>query len=258
MGKRLQEKTALITGGGSGIGAACAKRFAEESATVIVADIDLAAASAIADEITSVGGNARAVQLDVCQPEAWVALFDQFRASQTQLDILINNAGIALPGTTEECRFEDWQATQRVNLDGVFLGTQAAIHAMKLCGGSIINISSIEGIVGNPGLAAYNASKGGVRIFSKAAALECCQKGYAIRINSVHPGLVRTAIIDKALAQVSEEEGRALLASLTDKTPMGRIGEPREIANACLFLASDESSYMTGSELVIDGGYTAQ
>jgi NAD(P)-dependent dehydrogenase (short-subunit alcohol dehydrogenase family) len=258
MSYQLKGKVALVTGGGSGIGEACCRRFAEEAAAVYVTDLVIEDAERVANDISSAGGIAIARQLDVTNPQQWDDLACYFNKNGISLDILVNNAGIVIPSDAENCSYEDWKTTIRVNQDGVFLGTRMAIKEMSIDGGSIVNISSIEGIVGSPGLAAYNASKGGVRIFSKAVALECCQKGYPIRVNSVHPGLIKTALIEKALAQMSTKDGEALLSSLSDKTPMGRIGEPREIANACLFLASDESSFMTGSELVIDGGYTAQ
>ena len=146
---------------------------------------------------------------------------------------------------------------QSVNLDAVFLGTRAAIRAMKDKGGSIINISSIEGIIGEPRAAAYNASKGGVRIFTKSAALHCASEGYGIRVNSVHPGFILTPMVEDGLGTLSPEELASMEARLLGEIPLGAMGEPEDIANGCLFLASDESKYMTGSELVIDGGYTA-
>jgi NAD(P)-dependent dehydrogenase (short-subunit alcohol dehydrogenase family) len=175
-----------------------------------------------------------------------------------RLDILVNNAGIAIVGNVEETTLADWQATQRVNLDAVFLGTRDAIKVMKGTGGSIINISSIEGIVGEPEVAAYNASKGGVRIFTKSAALHCAAQGYQIRVNSVHPGFINTAMVSGAVGSMSAADGEAFQARIMGNIPMGHMGEPVDIANGVLFLASDESRYMTGSELVIDGGYTAR
>jgi len=140
-------------------------------------------------------------------------------------------------------------------MEGVFLGCQAAIRVMKEKGGSIINISSIEGIIGEPNTAAYNASKGGVRIFTKSAALHCTTQGYPIRVNSMHPGYVMTPLVEKGLEMMPEEEADAMLERVLGQIPMGEMGEPVDIANGCLFLASEESKYMTGSELVIDGGY---
>jgi NAD(P)-dependent dehydrogenase (short-subunit alcohol dehydrogenase family) len=143
-------------------------------------------------------------------------------------------------------------------MDGVFLGTREAIRAMKDGSGSIVNISSIEGLVGDPLVPAYNASKGGVRILTKSVALYCAQQGYRIRVNSVHPGYVATPLVANAIGALSPDQAAALHQDLLGRIPMGRLGEPREIANVVLFLASDESSYMTGSELVVDGGYTAR
>ncbi len=160
--------------------------------------------------------------------------------------------------TVEQETLAGWRRTQAVNMEGVFLGTREAIRVMKKRGGSIINISSIEGIIGEPLTAAYNASKGGVRVFTKSAALHCAQQGYAIRVNSVHPGFIGTPLVANALGALPPDEAAALHQDLMTRIPLRRLGEPREIASGVLFLASDESSYMTGSELVIDGGYTAR
>jgi NAD(P)-dependent dehydrogenase (short-subunit alcohol dehydrogenase family) len=175
-----------------------------------------------------------------------------------RLDVLVNNAGIAVVAPLEQETLEGWRRTQAVNMEGVFLGTREAVRAMKGRGGSIVNISSIEGIVGEPLVPAYNASKGGVRIFTKSVALHCAQNGYGIRVNSVHPGYVGTPLVANALGALPPEQAAALHRDLIGRIPLGRLAEPREIANVVLFLASDESSYMTGSELVVDGGYTAK
>lgn len=168
---------------------------------------------------------------------------------------MVNNAGIALGKTVEDTTLAEWRKVQEINLDGVFLGTKYGIEALrKSGGGSIVNLSSIEGLVGDPGLAAYNASKGGVRIFTKSAALHCAQAGYGIRINSVHPGYIWTPMV-AGLADSEQTEKYQRLVSLH---PIGHLGEADDIAYGILYLASDESKFMTGSELVIDGGYTAQ
>lgn len=198
-----------------------------------------------------------AIQHDVTDEQRWPAVLAEVEAALGNPNVLVNNAGIAVISTVEDETLAGWRKTQAVNLDAVFMGTQAAIATMKESGGSIINISSIEGIIGEPRVPAYNASKGGVRIFSKSAALHCAKNGYPVRVNSIHPGYVGTAMVQCALATLSEEEGNALFAELMGKIPMGRLGEPVEIANGVVFLASDEASYITGSELVIDGGYTA-
>ncbi|RRJ83215.1 glucose 1-dehydrogenase [Aestuariirhabdus litorea] len=258
MSQRLDNRVAWVTGGGSGIGQALCLRFAEEGARVVVTDIDLLAAEAVAAQIDALGGQAIACQQDVTSEARWAELAAELEERLGPIEVLVNNAGIAIPGSVESATLEQWQQTQRVNLESVFLGTRTAIGAMKERGGSIINISSIEGIIGEPSVAAYNASKGGVRIFSKSAALHCAAQGYPVRVNSVHPGYVETPMISKAVGQMEDTEAQALLARVMASIPMGRMAQGREIANGCLFLASDESSYMTGSELVIDGGYTAR
>ena len=173
-----------------------------------------------------------------------------------QLDIVVNNAGVALGANVEDTTLDDWRKLMSINLDGVFLGTKCAIAAMKDHGGSIINLSSIEGLIGDPNLAAYNASKGGVRIFTKSAALHCAKAGYKIRVNSVHPGYIWTPMVEGYVgASADPEATKAALAALH---PLGHIGEPDDIAYGVLYLASDESKFVTGAELVIDGGYTAQ
>jgi NAD(P)-dependent dehydrogenase (short-subunit alcohol dehydrogenase family) len=254
---RLLDKIALITGAGSGIGAATARRFAEEGATVIVADIDLPSAQGVAADITAAGGQAEAHQQDVADEAVWHGLVADIVGKYGRLDVLVNNAGIAILGNVENTSLDDWRKTQAINGEGVFLGTRAAIAVMKEHGGSIINISSIEGIVGESNATAYNYSKGGVRIFSKSAALHCAAQGYPVRVNSVHPGFIRTAMVEKGISSLPEDQAKVFQERILRDIPLGAMGKPQDIANGCLFLASDESSYMTGSELVIDGGYTA-
>lgn len=254
-GMRVCEKVALVTGGGSGIGEAICIRLAEEGATVVVSDINEDSAKRVANII---GARAIALQQDVVSESRWQQVIIDIIERFGQLDILVNNAGIAIVGTVESASLKDWQTTQKVNLDSVFLGTREAIKVMKSKHGSIINISSVEGIIGDPMVAAYNASKGGVRIFTKSAALHCAAEGYDVRVNSVHPGFIGTAMVSGAVGALSEAEGQAFQARIMSSIPMGRMGEPRDIANGVLFLASEESSYMTGSELVIDGGYIAR
>jgi NAD(P)-dependent dehydrogenase (short-subunit alcohol dehydrogenase family) len=254
---RMQGKVVLVTGAGSGIGEACAARLAEEGARVVVADIDATAAARVATAITAAGGQAEAAQQDVTDEARWRELLDDILRRHGALDVLVNNAGIALTGTAEDTTLADWRRTQDVNLDAVFLGTREAIRVMKGRGGSIVNISSIEGIVGEPIAAAYNASKGGVRIFTKSAALHCAAQGYRIRVNSVHPGFIQTPMVDKGFAQLPPAEGEAARARIVGEIPLGEFGNSRDIANGVLFLACEESRYMTGAELVIDGGYTA-
>jgi NAD(P)-dependent dehydrogenase (short-subunit alcohol dehydrogenase family) len=256
MQPRLQDKVALVTGAGSGIGAATARRFAEEGALVVLTDIDAAAAAAVAAAITAAGGRAEAHHQDVTDESAWAATMADIVQRHGRLDVLVNNAGIVITGNAESSTLEDWRRTQAVNGESVFLGTRAAIAVMKPHGGSIINISSIEGIVGEPNATAYNYSKGGVRIFTKSAALHCAAEGYRIRVNSVHPGYIFTPMVEKGIASMATGQAEEMYVRLLGEIPLGAMGEPVDIANGCLFLASDESKYMTGSELVIDGGYT--
>jgi len=256
MHPRLQGKVALVTGAGSGIGAATARRFAEEGALVVLTDIDAAAAAAVAAAITAAGGRAEAHHQDVTDESAWAATVAGIVERHGRLDVLVNNAGIVITGNAESSTLEDWRRTQAVNGESVFLGTRAAIAVMKHTGGSIINISSIEGMVGEQNATAYNYSKGGVRIFTKSAALHCAAQGYRIRVNSVHPGYILTPMVENAIASMPAANVQEFQARLLGEIPLGTVGEPVDIANGCLFLASDESKYMTGSELVIDGGYT--
>ena len=255
---RLNSNVALVTGGGSGIGEAICKRFAEEGAVVIVADINLESAQRVAEGISASGGKAVAREQDVTDPDLWNTLMDEIVEDFGSLDVLVNNAGIGTIMPIEQETLEGWRRMQSVNMESVFLGTQSAIRVMKDHSGSIVNISSIEGIIGEPLVPAYNASKGGVRIFTKSAALHCAQEGYAIRVNSVHPGYVGTPMVADGLAGMPPEQAQAFHQELLARIPLGRLGEAVEIANTVLFLASDESSYMTGSELVVDGGYTAR
>jgi NAD(P)-dependent dehydrogenase (short-subunit alcohol dehydrogenase family) len=253
---RLKDKVVLVTGAGNGIGEAIAKRFAQEGAFVVTTDLDEVAARRVAMDITDIGGVAEAIKQDVTGEAEWRQLMTDIIERHGRLDTLVNNAGIAILATVEEETLEGWRKTQAVNMEGVFLGCQAAIRVMKEKGGSIINISSIEGIIGEPNTVAYNASKGGVRIFTKSVALHCTTQGYQIRVNSVHPGYVMTPLVEKGLEMMPQEEADAMLERVLAQIPMGEMGEPVDIANGCLFLASDESKYMTGSELIIDGGYT--
>lgn len=256
MSLKLENKVALITGAGSGIGEAIARRFAQEGALVYVTDLESASASRVAGEIIAQGGRAEAARQDVTDEKAWDTQLSEIIANEGALDVLVNNAGIAIPASVEDATLEDWRTTQAVNGESVFMGTRGAIAVMRERGGSIINISSIEGIVGEAMTAAYNYSKGGVRIFTKSAALACARKGYPIRVNSVHPGFIATPLVEDAIASMPEDEAEEFVTRVTSAIPMGSMGEPLDIANGCLFLACDDSRYMTGSELVIDGGYT--
>ncbi|WP_298441613.1 glucose 1-dehydrogenase [Gordonia sp. (in: high G+C Gram-positive bacteria)] len=254
---RVAGKVALVTGGAKGLGLATARRLFEEGATVVITDVDDHGGAAAADLDPS-GEKVVFYRQDVTDEAEWDSLTRTIVDRFGKLDVVVNNAGVAASRTVEEETLETWRWLMAVNLDAVFLGTKAAIAVMKdNGGGSIVNLSSIEGIIGDPGLAAYNASKGGVRIFSKSAALHCAKSGYGIRVNTVHPGFVWTPMVEEYAA----EQDAALdevTAALVAAHPIGRMGKPEEIANAVLYLASDESSFSTGSEIVVDGGYTAQ
>ena len=249
---RLKGKVALITGGARGQGAAEARLFAKEGARVVIADILDDAGTKVAAEIGESGGDAAYVHLDVTSEDEWREAVAETVARYGRLDVLVNNAGIWRGGTVEETSVEEWDLIMDVNARGVFLGTKVAIAEMrKAGGGSIINISSTAGLVGSPRSTAYTASKGAVRLLTKATAVQYGKEG--IRANSIHPGPIDT---DMAVQIWPDEKGRA--ASAAARTVIGRMGTPEDIAYGALYLASDESSFVTGSELVIDGGITAQ
>lgn len=254
--KRVQGKVALVTGASLGLGRAAALLLAREGARVILTDIKDAEGAALADEIVGSGGEAMYLHHDVSRETDWTSVMAATKSRFGPLDILVNNAGVGVAGNVEETTLEQWRWLMSINLDGVFLGTRFAIAAMKGRGGSIVNLSSIEGLIGDPNLAAYNASKGGVRIFTKSAALHCAKAGYKIRVNSVHPGYIWTPMVEAYLE--SQPDPAAAKIALAALHPLGHIGEPDDIAYGVLYLASDESKFVTGTELVIDGGYTAQ
>ncbi|GAB31505.1 3-beta hydroxysteroid dehydrogenase [Acetobacter pasteurianus] len=251
---RVAGKVAIVSGAANGIGKATAQLLAKEGAKVVIGDLKEEDGQKAVAEIKAAGGETAFVKLNVTDEAAWKAAIEQTLKLYGRLDIAVNNAGIAYSGSVESTSLEDWRRVQSINLDGVFLGTQVAIEAMKKSGGgSIVNLSSIEGLIGDPMLAAYNASKGGVRLFTKSAALHCAKSGYKIRVNSVHPGYIWTPMV----AGLTKEDAAAR-QKLVDLHPIGHLGEPNDIAYGILYLASDESKFVTGSELVIDGGYTAQ
>ena len=249
---RLQNKVAFISGAAQGMGAAEARLFAQEGARVVIGDIADEEGKKVEAQIQETGGEALFIHLDVTKEEEWHQAIAATVARFGKLDILVNNAGIGRPGGVEDTSEETWDEIMDVNAKGVFFGTKVAIPELrKAGGGSIINISSQLGIVAtdfsNP---AYHASKGAIRNFTKSAALRHAKDG--IRVNSVHPGPILTA---KNQERMGQEPGRSFFIS---RIPLGRIGMPEEVAYGVLFLATDESSFMTGSELVIDGGYIAQ
>ena len=248
---RLQGKVALITGAARGQGAAEARLFAQEGAKVVLADVTDQEGIAVATEIAEEGADAIYVHLDVTNEAEWEAAIIETVSKFGKLDILVNNAGIWRRGHVTETSSEQWDSILDVNSKGVFLGTKAAIPEMrKAGGGSIVNISSTAGLVGSRTSAAYSASKGAVRIFSKSTAIQYASEG--IRANSIHPGPIDTDMGDQVWPDATSRE-----ASIS-RTALARIGTAKDIAYGALYLASDEASFVTGSDLVIDGGVTAQ
>jgi NAD(P)-dependent dehydrogenase (short-subunit alcohol dehydrogenase family) len=251
---RLSGKVALVTGGASvpGLGSATAIRFAEEGAAVYISDLDLAGAEKVAAGIRASGGQATALAHNVTSEADWDRVMATISAETAGLDVLVNNAGIAVLRTIEEFTTDDWMKQNDVNLNSVFFGSKRAVAAMRATGrgGSIINISSVAGIGGVPGCAAYAASKGGVRVFSKVIAMECARE--KIRCNTVHPGMILTN-----MQGVAQEDNADNYDDTMALVPMGYMGDPLDIANMNLFLASDEARYITGAEFVVDGGMMA-
>ena len=248
---RLENKVALISGGARGMGAVEARLFAKEGAKVVIGDIRKEEGRQIEAQIAEAGGECLFIFLDVTKEANWAEAVESTVARFGKLDILINNAGIFPMEKVEDTTPESWDQVMDINAKGVFLGTKAAIPAMRQSGGgSIINLSSIAGLVGSSYSASYNASKGAVRLLTKSTAIQYAKEG--IRANSIHPGLIDTLMAADLLAD--EELRQRRIAS----TPLGRIGTAQEVAQGALYLASDESSFVTGSELIIDGGFTAQ
>lgn len=246
---RLEGKIAVISGACSGLGRATALRFAQEGAKLVLGDINEQAATDLIGEIVAAGSEAMFVRLDVRAESNWIALFEMAHARFGKVDVVMNSAGIAVLGNVEDMSFEDWKRELDVNLNGTFFGTKHGMKALKVHGGSIINLSSIEGIVGIDTYAAYSAGKAGVRNLTKSAALHAGRKGYKVRVNSIHPGYIKTPMVGDDPVE---------LARLAKLHPIGHLGEPIDIANMALFLASDESKFATGAEFVIDGGFLAQ
>ncbi|MGN6692212.1 MAG: SDR family oxidoreductase [Sphingopyxis sp.] len=240
---RIAGKVAFVTGGASGLGLDIVRRFVAEGASVVIADIDVAAGEALAAETGQ-----RFVKLDVSQEADWLAAL----GTCDHIDILANNAGITTHGSIEDLTLEAFRHEFSVDVDGVFLGCKHIIPKMKDRGGSVINMSSMCGVKAQADLAAYNAAKAAVTHLTKSVALHYAAKGYGIRCNSVHPGAIHTPIIDKVMAQVDDPE--ALYAGFVASHPVGRLGKPEEVSAIVLYLASDESSFATGAEFRIDGG----
>lgn len=249
--ERLHDRTALVTGGASGIGRATALRFAAEGAAVLVTDVQDDAGEKVAAEIRGEGGRAVFMHHDVSDENAWTAVVGRAVSEFGGLDILVNNAGIGDLGTIEDTTLEQYEHTISVDQTGVFLGTRAAAEHLKASGhGSVINISSIFGTSGGFGTSpAYHAAKGAVRTLTKNVALAWAQAG--VRVNSIHPGFIDTPILDQA-------RGTEFETAMIDVTPLGRLGRPEEIAAAAAYLAGDDASFVTGAELYVDGGFLAR
>ena len=262
-GGRVAGKVALVTGGASGIGAGCAEVLAREGAAVVLTDIQDHKGEQLASDLTKAGLKALYLHHDVTSEDDWIAIVAEVERRHGRLDILVNNAGIGIgcPNITE-MSLADWRKQQSINVEGVFLGVKHGLKLMRKAGngGSIINMSSVAGLKGSAILAGYCATKGAVRLFTKSIALECGQMKDGVRVNSVHPGLIETPI----WLQITDPAGTGtnappdLDAMSTMAVPLGVKGVPEDIANGVLWLASDESRYVTGAELVIDGGLSVR
>ena len=249
----ISEKVVLITGSASGIGFATARRFAEARATVVITDVARAGAEQAASRLVQDGHDVHALALDVRREAHWARVMRQIEKRFGRLDVVVNNAGVGKPEPLLETSLASWRFVTSVNLDGVFLGVKHGIEALaRHGGGAIVNVSSIIGTVGTPNSASYAAAKGGVRQLSKVAALECAQAGNGIRVNCVLPGFVE--LPRKGAKAMTEQTRTRLIAA----TPQGRFATPQEIADAIYYLASPQASYITGTDLIVDGGYTAQ
>ncbi|AOL23000.1 NAD(P)-dependent dehydrogenase, short-chain alcohol dehydrogenase family [Erythrobacter litoralis] len=259
MTKRCEGKLALVTGGAQGLGRAHCIRLAQEGARVLATDINGAGAQETADIVNAEmgDGTAFAIAHDVTDPAQWEAAVDAAREQLGGLNVLVNNAGIGVAGNIEDCTFEDWKRCYSVNVDSIFHGCQKALPLMREhAPGSIINISSIAGLIASDTMPAYNSTKAAVWMLSKSIALHCAKKNMQIRCNSVHPTFVDTPILDgTATAHALDKD--VLLEKLARQIPLRFVGEPNDIANAVVYLASDESRFMTGAEIKLDGGISA-
>ena len=261
---RLDGKIALITGAASGLGAAMAAKFVAEGASVVLTDID---AAGVAAGAAALGENAAGFAHDVTSPEQWQAALEFAQARFGGLNVLVNNAGVGDGGTVEETSFETWHRVHRIDLDSVFYGCKLALPLMAAtvaranasgqgsARGSILNISSIAGVIAGANMAAYNSAKAGVRHLTKSVALHCAKARYAITCNSIHPVFIDTPILDNLTGALGREAG---LAKLGRQVPLGRVGEPDDVAWGAVYLCSDEAKFVTGHGLYIDGGISAQ
>lgn len=248
---RVADKVVLVTGAGSGIGRATAKLLAAEGATVIVTDVNRPGGL---ETVQQIGGKARFEEQDTSKEADWKRIIDDILAREGRLNGLVNNAGIAgpFPSSFEGESLEQWRRILSINVEGVFLGCKYGVPALRGSGGgSIVNLSSLAAFLGTPDLSAYGASKGAVRQFTKTVAIDCARKGYTVRCNSVHPGIIATPMGDSILPSDKARE------RMRQRVPAGELGVPEDIAYGVLYLISDESRYVTGAELVIDGGMNA-
>lgn len=257
MSGRVAGKTALVTGGAQGLGAAIASALAAEGARVLVTDVNESGAGDVtaAIEAEHGAGSASSFRLDVTSESDWIATVERARQHLGGLSILVNNAGIVTMGSVEELSLESWRRAMAVNADSVFLGCKYALPLMRETQpGSIVNIASISAMIAGHNMAAYNASKAAVRMLTKSVALHCARQGWDIRCNSVHPTFVKTPLLKGIVGDRDEAQ---TLAKLARQIPNGRLGEVQDVADAVLYLASDESRMMTASELILDGGLSA-
>ena len=253
---RVQDKVAIITGAASGLGFAAARKLLEEGAKVILTDVNREVLDSMSERLSDFSESQfQSIFHDVTQEESWIELINRAENDHGKINILVNSAGISLGADVVSTDFDIWKKVHQVNLDSVFLGCKYAVPVMGKYGhGSIINISSISGIVAGWNTAAYNSSKAGVRHLSKSVALFCAKKGFEVRCNSVHPAFVNTPILDPIKQAFGADEA---VAKLARQIPMNKIGDTDDVSYAILYLASDESKFMTGAEIVLDGGLSA-
>lgn len=257
MSGRVAGKKIFITGGAQGLGEAMARTLAAEGAKVALADLNVAGAQSVAADLNAAhgAGTAFAFQLDVTKEDQWITTLEAANAAMGGVSGLINNAGIAAHGSIEEMAYDDWKRMMAVNVDSVFLGAKHALKHMRgHQPGSIVNISSIAGLIASHNTAGYNASKAAVWLLSKSIALHCAKQGLDIRSNTIHPTFIDTPILDPLRGAFGKE---AAEAKLSRQVPLGRIGQPSDVAAAALYLISDESRFVTASEIKIDGGISA-